>query len=456
MKIAFCTTCKGRLDHLRQTLAKNLEDSADFKGDAVFVVLDYSGQDRIAEYVAQAHRADLEHGRVVVYTYPHAGAFHLSHAKNMAARCGMREGADVLVTLDADNFVGHGFAQFVVQAFRDVGFHPGIFLAPNVPYIRSLAFGPPRPCRGYFGRLALCSKDFLKLGGYDEIFEIWGSEDVDLLARLERLGYTKRFFDIRHLQCLPHSTEVRFKEYPHAQVHETDDHPKAIEGRTETVVNFGRFGLGTVYRNLDRTPMALSPLPTRVFGIGMHKTATTSIHRAFQILGYDSFHWGTGQASPMWYEMQGLGRSKTLEQWYALSDLPIPLLYRELDTAYPGSKFILTIRHEEQWIQSIERLWDATFNPTRWEWDVYPFSHEIHTALYGQRHFDRETFLARYRRHNFEVLEYFKARPHDLLVLDMDAGGRWNELCAFLRQPIPRVAYPTANRSRRPSDVGRS
>ena len=145
--------------------------------------------------------------------------------------------------------------------------------------------------------------------------------------------------------------------------------------------------------------------------------------------------------------MQALGRSKTLEQWYALSDLPIPLLYRELDKAYPGSKFILTVRNEADWLASVERLWDPKFNPDRWIWDVYPFSNYIHTVLYGQKDFDAAVFVERYRRHNAEVKKYFKSRREDLLIIDMDKGGDWRPICDFLDCAHPKVAYPHANRS---------
>ena len=50
--------------------------------------------------------------------------------------------------------------------------------------------------------------------------------------------------------------------------------------------------------------------------------------------------------------------------------------------------------------------------------------------------------MERYRRHNAEVLEYFKERPRDLLQMDMDNGGSWDPLCSFLDKPIPDVAYP--------------
>jgi hypothetical protein len=442
-RIAFVTTCKGRTPHLRQTLPKNLADAASYP-NAVFVVLDYGDADGLPAYVKTAHSAELASGRLVYYRHDNGSTFHVAHAKNMAARCGMLEGAEILVTLDADNFTGAGFAQFVADALREPGVRPGVFLCPNYALIKSLPHGALRPARGYAGRLAVWTQTFVKAGGYDEVFNTWRGEDIDMNFRLQRMGYAMRHIDNRFLHAINHNAEMRFKEYPHAQQYENRQETKAIEARTETVVNAGQIGVGAVYRNFDAAQIWLSPLPTRVFGIGLHKTATNSLHEALKRLGLDSFHWGNGEAPQIWHEMCALGRSPTLEQRYALSDLPIPLLYQQLDRAYPGSKFILTVRNEADWLRSVERLWDARYNPTRWVWDVYPFSNTIHTALYGQRDFDAAVFLQRYRRHNAEVREYFAGRSGDLLVMDMDAGAGWQELCTFLRMPKPLEPYPIA------------
>ncbi len=444
--IAFITTCKGRVEHLRRTLPKNLADNADYP-NCKFIVIDYCDPGPLRTYLWINHAADMKSGRLVVYSYfggkafregPEDIPFHMSHAKNMGPRCGIMEGAEILVTLDADNFTGPGFAHFIAAKFRE----PGIFLCPDFWMIRNLPHGPLRPARGFYGRLAIRSQDFIKLGGYDEIFAVWGSEDADIIARLARLNYTKRHIDVCYLDTIPHNAEVRFREYPEARQYEDKEYIKKLELRTETVVNYGKIGVGTVYRNLQPGPIEIKPIPTRVFGIGLQRTATTSLHRAFQILGLDSLHWGTGEAPRIWQEIHNTGRSMTLEQWYALSDLPIPLLYEKLDKAYPGSKYILTIRDEEKWANSVERLWDTTKNPTRWLWDVYPFSHRVHTALYGQKEFDREIFLKRYRRHNLEVREYFRERPDDLLVMNMDNDVGWRELCGFLGMPVPSIPYP--------------
>jgi hypothetical protein len=196
---------------------------------------------------------------------------------------------------------------------------------------------------------------------------------------------------------------------------------------------------------LESRPIELGSLPTRVFGIGMHKTGTTSLHRAFQILGLDAAHWITAHwAKAIWVEMRAFGKSPTLERHYALSDLPISILYRELDEAYPGSKFVLTTRREEDWIASVERHWSYKHNRFRSQWDMDPFTHQVHQAVYGRKRFDAEVFLARFRRHNEEVRCYFKGRREDLLVMSTDEGTDWLKLCAFLRKPIPAVPYPCA------------
>lgn len=67
MKIAFCTTCKGRTPHLELTLPRNVADNADY-ADAVFVVVNYNSRDNLAGYL-ESHRALIESGRLVVYGF---------------------------------------------------------------------------------------------------------------------------------------------------------------------------------------------------------------------------------------------------------------------------------------------------------------------------------------------------------------------------------------------------
>jgi hypothetical protein len=426
--IVFCTTVKNRTQHLSQTLPANLADNK----QGTFVVLDYNSQDNLQTYLRSSHASDIVSGRLVVYSMlpgPNGPVpFKMTHAKNMSHRCGILEGADILVNLDADNYTCSNFADYISDQIK-----------PN-KYLWSRMI-PGQFARGIAGRIVVTTNAFLKVGGYDEKCDTWWSDDKDFNARLGRIGQTGSEIPERYLDAVSHNDKIRFKEYPHVKT-QTIGYYNDLSDDDTTIVNFGKFGCGTVYRNFDfSNPIHLDPLPTRIFGIGMHKTATTSLHAAFQILGYESAHWKSAHwAKAIWREMNVTGKSHTLERYYALCDLPITLLYKQLDLAYPGSKFVLTIRKDEfLWLDSVRRHWLRESNRFRSVWDEDPFTHIIHNKLYGRTDFDPLTFLLRYKRHNEEVIEYFKSRPNDLLVFD---SSGWNPLCSFFKKPIPDVPYP--------------
>jgi hypothetical protein len=431
--IAFVTTCKGRTQHLEQTLPANIRDNASYP-DCRFVVLNYNSQDNLLPFVASHFPDEIASGRLVVYTYLDHPVFRMAHAKNLAHRLGMREGADILVNLDADNLTGRDFAQHVAEGFDG---NSNVFL-----WARMIKEGENRTARGCNGRLAVSRDAFLRVGGYDERFETWSPDDKDFHLRLRRVGIESREIDRQYLGAILHTDKMRFREYPHAV---NSYHEFPLEESGSAVVNKGNIGTGRVYRNFDfQTPIDIKPVPARIFGIGLHKTGTTSLHFAFRMLGISSSgHWHNAHwAKAIWLEITRCGWSYTLEKHYALSDLPIPILFRQLDRCYPGSKFILTIRQEEKWLRSVRNHWDPEKNRFRHQWDTDPFTHKIHKEVYGQKGFNPAVMLERYRRHNMEVTEYFRDRPGDLLVMDLDQGAGWPELCQFLDMPEPQGPYP--------------
>lgn len=433
--VVFCTTCKDRVQHIERTLPQNLRDNENCK----FVLVDYNSPDHLLDYLKTTHKDAIDSGKLVVYSFPAATTFKMAHAKNMAHRLGILEGADILVNLDADNFTGPGFADYVRSKLKE----PHSFL-----WAKMITEGPDRLPRGVSGRIAVSINAFTKLGGYDEKYETWSPDDKDFNFRLRKFGYIGQEIDNKYLKAVLHSNKMRFKEYKHAEVKPADSSApnqfSDVAATAGTVVNHGRIGLGVVYKNFDfDKPINIDPIPTRIFGIGMHKTATTSLHTALTILGYDSAHWKTAHwAKAIWNEMIIQEKSPTVEGHYAVCDLPITLLYKELDAVYPGSKFILTVRDEDKWLQSVKNHWDPALNPYRKAWNKDPFTHKIHKIVYGRKDFDPEVMLERYRRHNAEVKEYFRGRWSDLLVMNSDLGEGWRELCGFLKKPIPGVAYP--------------
>lgn len=442
-KIAFVTTCRGRAGHLLNTLPRNMKDNEDYD-NCIFIVVNYNScEDDLYESLKLHHRADVESGRLVIYNVKHVDRFKMAHAKNVAHRAALREGAEILCNLDADNLTNHGFATWIAQQYKEKG--KSIYLWGKM--VKGVL------PRGISGRIVVTKEEFIHVGGYDEQYADWGRDDKDFNERLQNSGYTPVEIDPKFLGGLRHNDRLRFKHYPHARPDPSCDSYDIVnpEGNCNTVVNWGCIGEALCWRNFDETiEIEICRIPTRIFGIGMHKTGTTSLHKALSILGFDSAHWtGPRWARTIWEEMTTEGRSLTLEKNYAFCDLPFPLLYKELDRAYPGSKFILTLREEDAWIRSVERHYSPETNKWRNGWGRDCFTHKVHTLLYGRRDFNREVMLERYRRHNEEVLEYFKDRKGDLFIVRIHEEMHWDELCLFLgkEKPESHVLYPHANKS---------
>jgi hypothetical protein len=175
----------------------------------------------------------------------------------------------------------------------------------------------------------------------------------------------------------------------------------------------------------------------KVFCIGFHKTGTTTLEVALQKLGYRvTGSFGTkdpdiaGKVHEMAYALA--------ERFDAFEDNPWPILYRQLDQRFPGSKFILTRRPAEAWIRSQVKDFASTETPMR---------RLIYGETAGCPEGNESTYVDRYERHNREVLEYFADRPDDLLVMDIPADAHWEHLCAFLGAEVPAEPFPHANKA---------
>ena len=74
----------------------------------------------------------------------------------------------------------------------------------------------------------------------------------------------------------------------------------------------------------------------------------------------------------------------------------------------------------------------------------------MRTWIYGEGSpVGNETaYRARYEQHNEAVEAWFAGRD-DLLVLDLERGDGWQELCAFLGEAVPEAPFPHLNRDMR-------
>ncbi len=440
--VVFCITCKGRMQHVAQTLPRNLADNSSYP-NTKFVVLDYNSQDGLGQYIQEHHAGDIDSGVVTYYHYPVPDKFHMANAKNMAHRLGMREGGDVLANIDADNFTGRDFSAYVARKFmmaRSEG--EAIFLRPRENHVgpgRGVGSRMPWGCGG---RIIVPTEAFLHAGGYDEAFGTWSPDDLDFCHRLQKLGHVRHGIKPEFLTAIDHGDDLRFKFYERLSDHDTWELFQ-LRGRQDiTIANFGECGKGTVFRNFEPHAIELGRVPTRIFGIGMHKTGTNSLASALQMLKLDAAHWeSSAWARNILHEVTGsaTGRSHTLERHYALCDFPMAILYKKLDAAYPGSKFILTVRDEDNWLASVKAHWERNVDHWNRERDV----HDVHKAVYGEIEFDETLFRNRFRRHNDEVREHFRGRLNDLLEMNMEHGDGWHKLCSFLGRSVPAVRFPS-------------
>jgi len=176
-------------------------------------------------------------------------------------------------------------------------------------------------------------------------------------------------------------------------------------------------------------------MKAKVFCIGFHKTGTTSLRLALEMLDY-KVTGPNGTKDPDIADKVYAMADELVARNDAFQDNPWPVLYRYLDEKYPGSKFIMTIRSPESWIASQVKDFGLTETPMRrWIYGV------------GCPEGNEDVYVARYERHNREVLEYFADRPDDLLILELPKGHGWPELCGFLGVDIPEKPFPHANKA---------
>jgi len=170
----------------------------------------------------------------------------------------------------------------------------------------------------------------------------------------------------------------------------------------------------------------------KTFGIGLSRTGTTSLTLALEALGLSAVHFPTTM--------------EQIEEHDAATDTSVAASFQFLDSRFPGSKFIYTVRDLPEWLESCRRFWGKRQENL---FAANPFIINLQRHLYGGMEFDRERFRHAYARHDAQVRGHFAGRPGDLLVIDICGGDtRWQPLCEFLGADVPDIPFPVTNASR--------
>jgi hypothetical protein len=193
-------------------------------------------------------------------------------------------------------------------------------------------------------------------------------------------------------------------------------------------------------RHHDRPLFGARADKPKVFGVGLNRTGAQSLTRALQILGFDPLHQPLGAEA--FAEIAGGRRDLSLLQHYdGIADVAMAPYYARLDALYPGSKFILTVRDKDSWLRSCQFLWSAMpiEDGDRHRQEVRRF---FRNSVYGCQEFVAERFARVYDQHLRGVLEHFRDRPDQLLVLDLTTGDGFDRLAPFLDRPLPSTPFP--------------
>lgn len=188
-------------------------------------------------------------------------------------------------------------------------------------------------------------------------------------------------------------------------------------------------------------PPRPAPGPPKVFCLGLMKTGTSTLTEALELLGLRTLHWGGRQAHHDVLDAVAagelaIGRLPARDAYSDISTLSDRFVLTDLQ--HPGSRFILTVRDVDAWVDSRRRHVERN-----------RASQQIGRYAGRNTEVDEPAWRAMWHAHLDGVRAHFAGRS-DLLEIDLTASPRWDELAAFLDRPAPDVAFPAANVGGRP------
>jgi hypothetical protein len=186
----------------------------------------------------------------------------------------------------------------------------------------------------------------------------------------------------------------------------------------------------------------------KVFCVGLNKTGTTSLAAALGNLG---FRLGDQPSAELLIDSWAVREFDPIVSYCrdadAFQDVPFSLdyTYQAVDQAFPGSKFILTVRESpEVWFRSLvefhARMFGGGRTPTaadlaRADYRYQGWALKTVKSMFSLSEeplYDEARLISRYREHNEMIRRYFWSRPDDLLELDLREEDSMDRLCAFL------------------------
>jgi hypothetical protein len=157
--ISFCTWIKNRFHQFKEVLPINLERIG---VEDEWNIVDVDSDDEFAAWLPQDKRINIV--KISMEELHFAKLYNISHK--------LAKG-DMIVNLDADNYIGENFCEWV-HKLKEKGF---------MGHSWSNDWSD-----GTYGRIVIPTEVFYNVGGYDESFEPCGFQDTDIMQRVIKSG----------------------------------------------------------------------------------------------------------------------------------------------------------------------------------------------------------------------------------------------------------------------------
>ena len=168
---------------------------------------------------------------------------------------------------------------------------------------------------------------------------------------------------------------------------------------------------------------------TKVYGLGLSRTGTTTLNNVLLEMGLNVVHY----PSP-----NQLGDP----QLDGATDISVIPFYKLLDLNNPGSKFILTLRDKEQWLDSI-----VPYLERKRQWSQSGWQVQIREEIYGTAFPNRQEASEAWDIHHSDVRKYFRHRPYDLLEINLtDGSSSPQQVAEFLDIKTSLTEWPHYNK----------
>jgi hypothetical protein len=130
------------------------------------------------------------------------------------------------------------------------------------------------------------------------------------------------------------------------------------------------------------------------------------------------------------------------EGYAATMDYPACLYWRELTSAYPRAKVILTLRDPGKWFESTQStIFSDMMTQRILDTPLAPFFERTVWRDFGERIHDRAFMTAYFERHTAAI----RAGIPKSRMLEYEVSEGWQPLCEFLGVAVPDAPFPKVN-----------